>query len=529
MHYNTRSIARSAAIWAAALAALAGAWTALPASAGQPGGARGARTAGITSLDWPGYLYSTLHSSSSSGPTAITVANAATLAPAWKFAQQPPTGIYQPGGGFSASPTVAGGMVFVGSQTGDFYALNEATGSVAWSRTLDYEQKGHNGNCEFVRGIVATATVAPDPLTGTLTVYAAGARYLYALDALTGAVKWKTLVGPANSAAVVGAYFNYASPTISNGIVYMGISSSCDAPFVRGGVESFSQATGTPLHTFWTDPPGRVGASVWSTAAAQNGSVWASTGDPRYTGAHLYHAYSILRLGASTLVLRDSFQLNLPQAADLDFGSSPTMFWGDVKGRRTTLVGACSKDGRYYTLRRYAMRRGPVWSEVLGAPDHVGHGTCLASGVWDATNNQLYLAGNGTTIAGKPAYGTIREVNPGTGKIRWLTRLPCAVLGTPSIDAATGVLAAVTWGPCRSGASQAVYLLNAATGAILKRIPQLYAGFAQPVFAGNYLLVADETGHVIAYAAGPAIAAPCTGWCQPRPARPGQPPVIPQP
>ena len=41
------------------------------------------------------------------------------------FQEQPPTG-NQPPGGFSASPTVSDGMVFIGSQTGDLYALQES-------------------------------------------------------------------------------------------------------------------------------------------------------------------------------------------------------------------------------------------------------------------------------------------------------------------------------------------------------------------------------------------------------------------
>jgi outer membrane protein assembly factor BamB len=135
------------------------------------------------------------------------------------FQEQPPTG-NQPPGGFSASPTVSDGMVFIGSQTGDFYALQESTGQVVWQRTLDYEQVGNNGNCKNVRRIVGTATVTPDPQTGKPTVYVPGARYLYALDAATGGQDWKSLVGPATSAGVVGADFNYASPTVANGLVY---------------------------------------------------------------------------------------------------------------------------------------------------------------------------------------------------------------------------------------------------------------------------------------------------------------------
>jgi outer membrane protein assembly factor BamB len=461
-------------------------------------------------------LFSAAHSSATFGPASVNPANAGSLKAAWSFQEQPPVGKGQPQGGFSASPTVADGMVFIGSETGNFYALQESTGQLVWQRTLDYEQVGGNGNCRNARGITGTATVAPDPRTGSLTVYAAGARYLYALDAATGVLEWKALVGPTGSAAVRGAYYNYASPTVAGGRIFMGVSSSCNNPFVRGGIQSFSQQAGKLLHSFWTDPPGQVGASVWSSEAATDGSVWATTGDPEYTGTHLYRAYSFLRLNARTLALRGAWQLKLPQAVDLDFGSSPTLFAGTVDGRQTELVGACSKDGRYYALRRYDLIPGPVWSRRVGASALVHRGMCLASAAWDQQANALYLAGDATRINGQDYPGSVQEGNPGSGQATWVTGLPCSALGTPALDAATGVLAVTTWDPCAAGNSPSVYLVNASDGAILGTLPLMTGGFAEPVFAGPYLFVADESGQVVAYS--PAATGPvsCTGWCTAR-------------
>ena len=119
-------------------------------------------------------------------------------------------------------------------------------------------------------------------------------------------------------------------------------------------------------------------------------------------------------------------------------------------------------------------------------------------------------------MVGHTYNGSVREVNPDTGTTRWATGLDCGVLGTPALDAATGVLAVASWTQCRRG-SPAVYLLNAATGGILGTLPLSAGGFAQPVFAGRYLLVADESGQVVAYT--PAAAAGhvrCTGWCNAR-------------
>jgi outer membrane protein assembly factor BamB len=477
-----------------------------------------------TSQDWPAYLFAARHRSATSGPTTITPDNAGRLRAVWAFRAKPSTG-NQPPGGFSASPTVAAGKIFIGSETGDFYALRKSTGRVLWHRVLDHEAVGNNGNCKNAHGITGTATVAADPRTGRATVYVPGARYLYALDAATGALRWKSLVGAPGSESVVGAYYNYASPTVTNGLVYMGVSSSCDAPFVRGGIQSFSQRTGALKHSFWTVPSGVVGASVWSSVAATSDSVWVTTGDPRYHGVHPFHAYSFLRLDARTLALRGSWRLSLPQSADLDFGSSPTLFYGTVGGKQTALVGACNKNGWYYALRRDALNRGPVWSVPVGAAAHTQQGMCLASAVWNAPAGRLYLAGNATTINGQLYFGSVREVSPGTGATRWIHGLGCTVLGTPALDVTTGVLAVATWSPCRNG-SPAVYLFNAATGGLRGTLPLLGGAFAQPVFAGRYLLIADESGQVTAYSPGTAATrARCRGWCGARRGRTLTPPL----
>ena len=126
-------------------------------------------------------------------------------------------------------------------------------------------------------------------------------------------------------------------------------------------------------------------------------------------------------------------------------------------------------------------------------------GTCLSSAVWDGPAGTLYLSGNGTTIGGTKAGGSVGQVNPATGAFLWRTGLPCAVMGTPSLDSA-GALAA---GPyrCVKPATPGAYLINAAAGAILTALP---AGgskvFAQPVFAQGALLLATETAGLYDFA-----------------------------
>jgi outer membrane protein assembly factor BamB len=452
--------------------------------------------------DWPQYLHGPQHASVSAA-TAFTTANESSVRRVWRFTPSTVSG--KPAPKLDASPTVVGARVYIGSQSGVFYALNAATGAVAWKRQLDVE----NGSTCPSDGISATAAVLPDPTTGTLTVYAAGARDLYALNAATGAVVWKTMIGPPDPPGVNGSY-NWASPTVAGGHVYMGLASRCDTPLVQGGVVELDQHTGTVLHTWHSVPDGSIGASVWSSVAATaNGQdVWVSTGnecDPSVdtcpAGDQVGDSNSIVHLSGS-LARLEAWQApgTLGGGQDSDFGSSPTLFGA---GTPPADVGACNKNGNYYALAANPLG-APIWTDPLGA---VGGGLsiCIASGIWKSQTGALYVAGNATTISGTRFGGSVRQVNPATGAYIWQRGLPCAVLGTPSLDAA-GVLAVGTYTGCvPATATPGAYLLNARTGAILATLPVNKAKvFAQPVFAGARLYVATETSGLYAFGASSA-------------------------
>jgi hypothetical protein len=441
-------------------------------------------------LDWLQYLHGPQHSSVSLA-TAFTPSDAASARQVWHW--QPPVIAGEPSPSLEASPTVAAGRVYIGAESGGFYALNEATGAVAWSRQLDTEP---NTTCP-ARGITSTAAVKKDPVTGTSTVYVSGARYLYALNAATGAVVWKVEIGPPSLAAP-DAYYNWSSPTVAGGHIYTGLSSSCDKPLIRGGLAELDQHTGQVLHTWHTVPSGSLGGSIWSSAAASSSGsdVWVSTGnecDPTInscpSGNQIGHSLSIVHL-SSSLTLLQAWQASgtAGQGHDWDFGSSPALFGS---GSPPPDVGACNKNGRYYALAANPLGSTPLWTDVIGAPAH-SDDSCLASAVWNGPAGALYIAGDPTTISGTSFGGSIRQVNPATGGYTWQAGLPCAVMGTPSLDSA-GVLAAGTY-LCPAGNTPGAYLINATTGAILKTLPVGSSRvFSQPVFAQGTLFVATET------------------------------------
>ncbi len=431
-------------------------------------GAGGAGTAaGTAFVNWPQYLYSPGHSSANPGATAITPANAASLTRAWQFS---------PGStGFLSSPVVYNGVIYIGAKNGYFYALNETTGAIIWKRFIGVVPRLTCGR----QGFTATATVAPDPTTGNPAIYVYGATgYLYAMNAADGTDVWPP-AAVAIPSTTENDYYAWSSPLVTGGNIYVGISSQCDVPLVRGGLSEFSQASGALENTFFTTPPQSVGASIWSSAATDGQSIYVTTGNGDLDSL----AYSIVKLSPS-LAQQDIWTVPHNQLVeDSDFGGSPGLWTASINGVQTPLVGASNKNGIFYAFRTSALSAGPVWQLAIAKG-----GANVAAPVFDGTH--LFLAATRTTIKGVRYEGSVRKVNPATGAVVWATGLTGKIIGTPTMDGA-GVIAVSSFGS--RGGLNALWLINATTGQILKTISYGSSStFAQPVFADGYLFTASQ-------------------------------------
>ena len=446
-------------------------------------------TSAAETSDWPAYLHGPEHSSYNQLATAITPANASTLVQNWSFLDRPPTQTGQPGVGFNASPTVYNGVIYIGSNTGQFYAINEITGGVLWHRLLGYT-KGNS--CRTHLGVASTAAVATDPISGILTVYVGGGNgYLYALDAASGAVIWKRLV--VNIGTTQNEGYIWGSPLAVNGAIYIGVSSQCDNPLIRGGIKSFDMHTGTPLRVYWTTPQGTIGASVWTSAASDQNFIWLTVGN-----GDSGDSFAILRL-STALTFQTKWTVPDTAGTDLDWGSSPTLFEATLDGTPTQMVGANEKNGMFYAFNAIQLENGPVWSLQVGVTGQLGTvGTCLAAPAWDSIHQQLFVGSNQTTIQSQTFAGSLRSLDPATGAILWETGLSAGpVMGSPTLSGG-GVLAAGTYS-LLVPTGNAVYLLDASNGNILTTMPETSPVFAQPVFADTHLFIATSAGILYAF------------------------------
>lgn len=456
-----------------------------------PGPGRAAGAAGAVFVNWPAYQFRSAHGSHNASATAITTVNAASLVQAWRWTPAAPTMTGQPGPQLNGSPSIYNGRIYIGARTGVFYALNETTGAVAWHRFIGFQPAL---TCP-AQGFASTATVAHDPATGTPTVYVgAPTGYVYAFNASNGSVRWRTRV--VSPSSTVNDYFLWSSPAVANGRIYIGISSACDRPLVRGAVVALNQANGAILGTYFTQAAGQTGGSVWSSVAVDpgDGSVFVSTGNPA-SKANPGDAYSIVRLDGQTMHKLGIWTVPASlQTFDADFGASPVLFTATIGGVRTKLVAACDKNGTLYALRRSNLAAGPVWSVRIGAAGS-GANSCIGGLAWDG--RRLYQGSNNTTIKGKAYNGSIRALNPSTGASIWQVGLPDNVISTPTVNG-SGVLAVGTLS--FGSTTNKAYLLNAATGAIIRTFSSIPGGlFGQMTFADRYVFIPTVSGGMRAY------------------------------
>src|SRR5215467_1278396 len=298
------------------------------------------------------YGYNVQHSNYNTSETNITATTAHLLKQKWAHRTRNSI-VDQP-----AITTVGGkSLVFWGDWSGYMHATNLANNARAWSTFLG-QTTDSSCNPPIV-GISSSPTVAT--INGTLEIIVGGGdANLYALNAATGKVIWKTPFPGA-----VPSNYIWSSPTIYNGNIYVGSSSLGDCPLTQGQTLQFDATTGKLLHQFDSVPVGCTGGGIWSTPTidAAAGAVYVTTGtQSKCTGADVY-APALLKLDVSDVShLLDSWIIPKVQwIGDSDFGTTPTLFQETINGTVTDMVGAANKNGVYYAFNRANIGAGPVW------------------------------------------------------------------------------------------------------------------------------------------------------------------------
>ena len=340
-----------------------------------------------------------------------------------------------------SQPLVHDGVIFVGSQSGDIYALDLESGCAHWTYSAGAE----------VRSSLSLGLVPgrDDPVLYMGDFSAT----VHAIDASDGSLVWRASVGVHPDATITG------SPKLHEGSLYVPISSSewataADPGYAcctfRGGVASVDAASGElnwrahvieepAVETGETNPfgaarKGPAGAPVWNspTIDAERGVLYVGTGEaytsPAADTSDAVLAFSLAtgeRQWAKQLLGGDAWNMacfigeaaNCPEedGPDLDIGAS-TVLWSGGE-RDYLLVG--QKSGDVYAL-------DPDNGGTVVWHNKVGRGGFLGGVHWgmSANDDSLFVPIADTTITGRftgPVSPGIHALDPASGEVRWYT------------------------------------------------------------------------------------------------------------
>jgi eukaryotic-like serine/threonine-protein kinase len=125
---------------------------------------------------------------------------------------------FKTGGAVNSTPAVWNGTVIASSRDGNVYGVDAASGAKRWTFETGGERRF---TAPGIHGITPKNEMMPDPfdvflsspaIAGGIAYIGSGDHYVYALDAATGALRWKFLTGD-----VV-----HASPAVAGAAVYVG-------------------------------------------------------------------------------------------------------------------------------------------------------------------------------------------------------------------------------------------------------------------------------------------------------------------
>jgi outer membrane protein assembly factor BamB len=204
----------------------------------------------VLPTDWPAYMDGGPHQSFNTSDTTINPQTAASLRPIW---------VKSTGNVIVSAPAIADGAVYIGNWISgtNFFKLDANTGQTLWGANLDHTQV-ING-CD-----PPSAGVSSGPAIYSNTVYVGGGgNWFYALNTADGSTRWRFNTAFRNDNTYNGTY-NWASPMVYSGSVYMGVASFGDCPLVQGRLLQLDANSGALLHQFKVVPDGQVGGGVWN-------------------------------------------------------------------------------------------------------------------------------------------------------------------------------------------------------------------------------------------------------------------------
>jgi outer membrane protein assembly factor BamB len=311
---------------------------------------------------------------------------------------------YATGSSVQSQPIVQNGTVFFGASNGYEYAVGAVNGTLLWKTFLG--QDTSDPGCGYgTLGVTSTATW----FGGNLYVDG-GSPSLYSLNPSNGSINWNVSLGGSDAQG----YYDWSSPLVYKGQVYVGIASECGNPLVAAGLDEFSIKTHHLSAYFNSSYPDRNGSSIWGSPSIDplTNTVFVTTGYP-YANTTTKYSQSIVSLNASTLDYQSSWRVPPSQeVASGGFGTTPTVF---TPFDGYPMVAAPNKNGYLYAWLQSNLS-GTLWQQKIcctsGDAQYIS--TAWGGGYLYAVTPAAEIKATGVVYN-----STVRAFGPLTGKPIW--------------------------------------------------------------------------------------------------------------
>ena len=423
-------------------------------SAGYGGSPAPAPSAAYT--DWSTFGDTLSRSSYNPSETTLAPSNVASLHLVWSA---------NLGAAVDAEPVVATNVringtpltvLYVGAESGVFYAINADTGATIWSKQLGSMSTACLDLPGGKFGITGTATFDRN----ANRVYVADAKNdVHALDLQTGA---EAAGWPVNIDNQFNSNHIYGALTLNpaNGLLYASTGSLCDHSPWNGHITSINTSSASIAAQFFPASP-YTGAGIWGMGGAAidaNNDVYVGTGnangpaDSSAYGDHLIQFTSDLNVVAANSDAVSGY--------DVDFGATPMLYQAPGCGQLVSIKG---KAGVYPTWYASSIANAPLQS-LLMAPNTTA-GEFIGVTAYSPIANLVYV---GDPVGNTPFTHGLVALAPQpdcTLALAWQQTLGPAETATVSDNDSPTVANGVVY--LADGRNGVVYAFDAAGGQML--------------------------------------------------------------
>ncbi|MDQ6666575.1 MAG: PQQ-binding-like beta-propeller repeat protein [Acidobacteriota bacterium] len=373
----------------------------------------------------------------------------------------------------TAAPVVGDGLVFVGTASGEFKAIDKDSGKVVWSQPVKVSplDQPDPPKCVDPLGVSSRAVLWRG------NVYVAGAdASLYAFNQSTGEKLWSRDL----SQSMAGAYI-WANLLLVGDALYAGIGSAPGREAVAGTLVRIDLNDPSNVQTVSFMQGGEgAGVRLDPLYDASSQSIFVATGPGMQDPDNSLWGNALLALDPLTLAIKASYLL--PALRPDAVWSGAPMLFSDSSGN--TFVTASTKSGDLHVLATADLSE--AWTLPIAIGCICAHCGCGSISTPAFDSGILYI-GSGTVNVDFDDKGTVFAWDTNAGSLLWAVTLPGVVFGPVSVYKDAVVVST----------TQGMVLLDRDAGTVLRSLKD--SGLGEVTLGGGSLYSTDPYGALISW------------------------------